>query len=117
MKYYLCAVLPAEARFSRGAGGLAAGQAEAGVQDGQAGHLPHHLLHPATLGDRGGLEQGLLETQHRVRAEYSGLQIQQIPEYWSVIPIYRVIHMIVWTISPQEHTLPSCGSLKRYCQS
>ena len=84
----MCAVLPAEARFPRGAGGVAAGQAEAGVQDGQARHLPHHLLLPATprhqLGERRGMEQGLLETQHRLRAEYPGLQIQQIPEYWSV---------------------------------
>ena len=57
VKCHLCAVLPAEAWFPRGAGGLAAGQAEAGVPAGEAGHLPHLLLPPALplhqLGDRG----------------------------------------------------------------
>ena len=64
----MCAVLPAEAWFPRGAGGLAAGQAEARVPVRHPGHqLP---LHPATprhtLGDRGGVEQGMLQTQHQV---------------------------------------------------
>ena len=55
--YNVSSVLPAEARFPRGAGGVAAGQAEAGVPPGEAGHLPHNLLHPALplhqLGDSG----------------------------------------------------------------
>ena len=69
--FNVSSVLPAEARFPRGAGGVAAGQAEAGVPGGQAGHLPHLLLHPATprhqLGDRGQERrrqgQGVLQTK------------------------------------------------------